>query len=153
MAILAFVLGSRQFSPRVLRNFRRDYIVQLALGDASFGFRELVDIAERAGSNDPTTAIQAIDSVHDLLRRLASRPDPSGNFADEAGVLRLVVPTPSFDDFLALTVDELAFYGAGDLRVPARLRTMLLDLLEAARPEHRASIEQRLQALNSSRPA
>ena len=39
----------------------------------SFGFRRLVDIAERAlspGINDPTTAIQAIDELHELLRRL-----------------------------------------------------------------------------------
>jgi len=42
--------------------------------DAAFGFRQLVDIAVRAlspGINDPTTAVQALDRIHDLLRRLA----------------------------------------------------------------------------------
>ena len=47
--------------------------------DLSFGIRRLVDIAERAlspGTNDPTTATQAIDELHDILRRLVSGPDP-----------------------------------------------------------------------------
>ncbi len=42
----------------------------------AFAFRQLVDIAQRALSpaiNDPTTAVQAIDVLHDLLRRLATR--------------------------------------------------------------------------------
>ena len=45
--------------------------------DVGFGLRQLVDIAERAlspGVNDPTTAVQVIDQVHDLLRRLVTRP-------------------------------------------------------------------------------
>ena len=47
--------------------------------DLAFGFRQLVDIAERALSpsiNDPTTACQAIDGLHDLLRRLCTRHLP-----------------------------------------------------------------------------
>ena len=38
--------------------------------DPAFGFRQLVDIAERALSpavNDPSTAVQALDEIHDLL--------------------------------------------------------------------------------------
>lgn len=49
--------------------------------DVAFGFRQLVDIAERALSpalNDPTTAAQAIDHLHNLLRRIVARPTPSG---------------------------------------------------------------------------
>jgi len=43
-----------------------------ASGCAAFGLRQLVDIATRAlspGTNDPTTAVQALDRIHDLLRR------------------------------------------------------------------------------------
>lgn len=43
--------------------------------DLAFGFRQLVDIAERAlspSTNDPTAACQAVDVLHDLLRRLVS---------------------------------------------------------------------------------
>lgn len=63
--------------------------------DLAFGFRQLVDIAERALSpavNDPTTASQAIDAVHDLLRALASRQLPGGRSSGPDRRLRLVVP-------------------------------------------------------------
>lgn len=43
--------------------------------DLALGFRQLVDIAERAlspSTNDPTAACQAVDVLHDLLRRLVS---------------------------------------------------------------------------------
>ncbi|WP_436971519.1 DUF2254 family protein [Micromonospora vinacea] len=48
--------------------------------DLGFGFRQLADIAERAlspGINDVTTAVRAVQEAHDLLRRLATRPDPT----------------------------------------------------------------------------
>src|SRR5680860_1503802 len=45
--------------------------------DPAYGFRLLADIAEKALSpaiNDPTTAVQAIDRLQDLLGRVARRP-------------------------------------------------------------------------------
>ncbi len=48
--------------------------------DQGFGLRQLVDVGVRAlspGLNDPTTAVQAIDQLHGLLRRLASKEMPS----------------------------------------------------------------------------
>ena len=54
--------------------------------DPGFVFRQLVDIAIRALSpavNDPTTGVQAIDRMVDLLATVAARPDPTGWFADE----------------------------------------------------------------------
>src|SRR5215212_4017435 len=48
--------------------------------DVPYGLRMLVDIAERSLSNsqweDPTTAVQALDRLHDSLRQLARRPFP-----------------------------------------------------------------------------
>ena len=45
--------------------------------DVAYGLRMLVDIAERSLSDgpflDPTTAVQAIDRLHDCLRQLAPR--------------------------------------------------------------------------------
>ena len=50
--------------------------------DVAYGMRLLVDIAERSLSEspfqDPTTAVQAIDRLHDILRQLARRPFPDG---------------------------------------------------------------------------
>ena len=57
--------------------------------DVAYGMRLLVDIAERSLADspfqDPTTAVQAIDRLHDLLRQLARRPFPDGRHHDEAG--------------------------------------------------------------------
>ena len=49
--------------------------------DPAYGFRKLVDVAQRAlgtGQNDPTTAVQVINRLHDCLRQLAPRPFPPG---------------------------------------------------------------------------
>jgi uncharacterized membrane protein len=107
--------------------------------DLAFGFRQLVDIAERALSpavNDPTTACQALDVLHDLLRRLAVRELPSGRLLGADGCLRLVVPQYGFADFVGLAVQEVWRYGSDAAQVPGRLNAMLADLSTAARPEY-----------------
>ena len=56
--------------------------------DPGFGLRQLVDIAIRALSpavNDPTTAVQVIDRVADLLGQIVHHPDPTGWYADDCG--------------------------------------------------------------------
>ena len=59
----------------------------------AYGLRLLVDIAERSLSDgpflDPTTAVQAIDRLHDCLRQLAPRPFPDGRYRDKRGEVRL----------------------------------------------------------------
>lgn len=112
--------------------------------DVAFGLRQLVDIAERAlspGVNDPTTAVQALDQVHDLLRRLARRRLPDGLHRDHDGRVRLVTPPEEFSDYLDLALEEIDQYGAEVLQVQRRIDLLLADLALAARPEHRAAIE------------
>jgi uncharacterized membrane protein len=120
--------------------------------DLAFAFRQLVDIAEKAlspGVNDPTTACQAIDVVHDLLRTLATRELPSGRFADSEGCTRLVVPQYGFDDYLHTAMAELWHHGAKSTQVPERLAVMLRDLICAARPEHRPAARSWLRTVES----
>jgi uncharacterized membrane protein len=99
--------------------------------DPAFGFRQIVDIAVRGLSpaiNDPTTAVQCLDHLHDLLRNLAGRPFRSGRLGDEDGKLRLVVPPPSWEDYLDLALDEIRHYGATSIQVARRIRAVLDDL-------------------------
>jgi len=66
--------------------------------DPKYALRLLVDIAIRALSpavNDPTTAVQALDQITDLLRRLGSRQLRIGRIKDEHDILRLTFPTPT----------------------------------------------------------
>ena len=120
--------------------------------DVGFGFRQLVDIAERAlspGTNDPSTAVQAIDQLHDLLRHLATRPLPPRQRFTQAGRLAVDVPGPAFADYLGLATDEIARWGADSSRVQRRLDAMLVDLEQAALPQHRVVISRVLAARDS----
>ena len=103
--------------------------------DLAFGLRQLVDIGARAlspGTNDPTTAVQAIDQVHDLMRQLVRRPFPSPLRRDTDGVVRLSRPTHGWEAYVALAFDELRLYGAGHLQVTRRLAFALRDLASIA---------------------
>ena len=99
--------------------------------DLAFPIRQLVDIAIRAlspGVNDPTTAVQVIDQLHDLLRQIALSPEPPVALADEDGVARLVRPQAGWSDLLTLAITEIRLSGARAPQVTRRLRAMLLDL-------------------------
>ena len=117
--------------------------------DVAFGFRQLVDIAERAlspGVNDPTTAVEALDQLHDLLRRLATRPMRSGTHVDDAGRVRLLLPAEDMAYFLSLALDEVEQYGAESQQVVARVRALLDDVTAAALPRHRGVLAARSAA-------
>jgi uncharacterized membrane protein len=116
--------------------------------DLAYGLRMLVDIAERSVSEpflDPTTAVQAIDRIHDGLRQLVRRPFPDGRHHDEAGDLRLVEPTMTWEGFVALGFDEMIEAGRLSPQVPRRIAAALEDLLELAPPERRPPLEERLR--------
>lgn len=107
--------------------------------DLTFGFRRLVDIAERAlspGVNDPTTAVQAVDEMHDLLRRLGRLEPVIGVHADAEGVPRVLTREVPFEQYLDLAVDEVDHYGRDGLQVPARLEALLTDLEAACLPAY-----------------
>jgi len=107
--------------------------------DASFGFRQLVDIAGRAlspSTNDPTTATEVLDQLHDLLRRLVDRrfPNPERRIGD---TFRLILPRLGWGDYVRLALDEIQSWGKESIQVRDRLRALLEDLLAAA-PAFRA---------------
>ena len=121
--------------------------------DAAFGLRQLVDMAAKAlspGINDPTTAVQAIDQIHDLLRRLASRPMPPGRVADDDGVTRLVFPSMGWEEFVALACDEIRIYGASSIQVLRRMRGMLADLLSVVADDRRPPLLEQMDLLSAA---
>ena len=82
---------------------------------------------------------------HDLLRRLAARPLPPLHWTTSDGRLAVLVPTPDFETYLVLAVEEIARYGSDSARVHNHLRGMLHDLHSAALPAHRGAIARQLQ--------
>lgn len=108
--------------------------------DPAFGFRILVDTACKALSpaiNDPTTGALAVDHIQHLLNLLCQRNLDSGVVRDSAGKIRLVYPTPTWEDFVTLAVTEIRVYGASNPQVTRRLQAMFAQLLRVA-PEERA---------------
>jgi len=121
--------------------------------DPAYGFRKLVDIAERSISqpfDDPTTAVQAIHRLHDCLRQLAPRPFPSGQHHDAEGRLRLVTRTIGWDGYVRLAFDEIRLAGACTLQVARRLRAALEDLKTVAPPERQPALDRQLGLLEAA---
>ncbi len=100
--------------------------------DPKYAIRLLVDIAIRALSpaiNDPTTAVQALDQIEDLLIRLGQRDLEIGEYRDNTGELRLVIPFPAWDDIVRLALDEICFCGANSVQVMRRMNALIADLI------------------------
>lgn len=120
--------------------------------DPKYAIRLLVDIAIKALSpaiNDPTTAVQTLDQIEDLLIRLGRRRLEVGGFCDTSGNLRLLMPFPSWDDFLRLALDEIRFYGATSIQVMRRMNALVKLLISILPEERRLALrhwERRLQA-------
>jgi uncharacterized membrane protein len=118
--------------------------------DPKYALRLLVDIAIKALSpaiNDPTTAVQALDQIEDLLIRLGCRRLEVGGCRDEQGAVRLLIPMPTWDDFLRLALDETRFCGASSVQVMRRMKALTQNLLRVLPAERHAALrhwEQRL---------
>ena len=120
--------------------------------DPKYAIRLLVDIAIRALSpavNDPTTAVQALDQIEDLLRRLGRRRLEAGYAHDGAGKVRVTFPVPTWQDYLALAFDEIRQFGGASIQVDRRLRAALVGLSDTITvDERRAAVRQYIDHLN-----
>lgn len=134
----------------VLRRISLDTERSLAQ-DLAYGPRMLVDICVRtlAEPFDPTTAVQAIDRLHDFLRHLVHRRFPSGEHRDQAGTVRLLTKTVSWDDYVRLSFEEIRDKAAGSVQATRRLRACFEDLLQCAPQERRAPLERQLRLLDA----
>ena len=119
--------------------------------DLAYGPRLLVDICVRSLAEpfDPTTAVQAIDRLHDFLRHLVHRKFPSGEHRDQAGRVRLLTETVSWDDYVRLCFEEIRKGAPASVQVTRRLRACLEDLLQCAPEERRPPLERQLRLLDA----
>jgi uncharacterized membrane protein len=151
MPLLRVHGGTRPLPERALRRRVKLGAERTFEQDPKYAIRILVDVAIKALSpaiNDPTTAVQALDQVEDLLMRLGRRNLAAGRFRDAQGKIRLVFPVPSWEDFLVLAFDEIRFYGASSIQVMRRMRALLQDLMEHVPPERRAALQNYLERVD-----
>ncbi len=115
--------------------------------DPLLAFRLLDDIANRAMSrttNDPATGVQALGCVYDLIALVADRQLQLGMITDADGVPRIGLPFPTWEDFLTVGVDEIAYHGSEHPTVQARVRELLEDLVAITPPERHAALLARI---------
>jgi uncharacterized membrane protein len=120
--------------------------------DPKYAIRILVDIAIKALSpaiNDPTTAVQALDQLEDLLLRLGRADLEAGRVRDRRGSVRLVFAVPKWEDFLVLAFDEIRYCGASSIQVMRRMRALLQDLMEQVPPERRPALRRYLERVDN----
>lgn len=143
--------GAASIDDRLLR-------AQVAFGpertieqDSTFAFRVIVDVAVKALSkaiNDPTTAVLALDQLHRLLRVVGRRHLHDDTVLDADGQLRLILPTPNWDDFVQLSCREIRLYGSENFQVSRRLHAMIENLLSILPEARRAALEGELDLLD-----
>ncbi|GAA5213434.1 DUF2254 domain-containing protein [Streptomyces thinghirensis] len=128
--------------------------------DLAFGLRQLSDIALRALSsavNDPTTAVQALDRVVQILATLSRRPLDAVVHRDRRGAVRLVQPVPGWTELVDLGFTEIRASAGGTPQVTRRMLAGLDDLLRLAPPDRREPLlrhrELLRQAVERSVPA
>src|SRR5208282_291954 len=118
--------------------------------DPAFAFRIIVDIASKALSpaiNDPTTAVLALDQIHNLLRDVGMRRLDTGLVRDSSGQLRVFYRTPDWEDFVRLAVTEIRQFGGNSTQVVRRMRAMLEQLIPLLSPYRASVLRQELDLL------
>jgi uncharacterized membrane protein len=84
--------------------------------------------------------VQALNQIDDLLRRLGRVRLDVGRVADKSGALRLVYPTPTWEDFLDLALLEILYYGANSVQVMRRMGALLDDLDATVNPSRQEEV-------------
>jgi uncharacterized membrane protein len=122
--------------------------------DLAYGFRLLVDMAERSLSEseflDPTTAVQCIDRLHDGLRQLAPRVIPDGVLRDDGDKVRVTIPTLDWNAYVHLAFDEVRLAGAASPQIARRIRAALDDLLHVAPANRQPPLQRQLALLDEA---
>lgn len=124
--------------------------------DVRFALQQLVEVAVRglaSGSNDPYTAVTALDLAASALVPLWSRPEAPTALVDAVGAVRVVVHWPEAADLLADVFVGIETYGLDHpIVVDAALR--LADRLTASATPGRAgelpAVVARLRAATST---
>jgi uncharacterized membrane protein len=119
--------------------------------DPTFSFGIIVDIALKALSpaiNDPTTAVLALDQLHRMLRSVGTRHLHSDEILDDKGELRVIFPTPKWEDFVHLALTEIRLYGASSVQIARRIRAMIENLTQMLPPHRHAALAEELRLLD-----
>ena len=120
--------------------------------DPAFAIRIMVDMANKALSpavNDPTTAVQVLDHIGEVLGLIGRTDLEKRTKPDSADTpTAVVMGARRWEDYVTLGLTEIREFGATSVQIMRRLRALLEELLETVRLEHRAAVEEELRRLD-----
>ena len=111
--------------------------------DVEFGMILIADIAVRAlspGINDPTTAMNCIDRLTEILASLGTRRTPSSVRQSPDGNVRLIVQPISFDRALEIAFGQILHFGRDNPAIVQRVMRAYAELAPVVPPALRVTI-------------
>jgi len=153
-ATLAVLWPPDRVDDDVLANVRTAVLIGQARTpheDVEFAALLLEEMAVRAlspGTNDPYTAINALDDLSAGLVRLAGRRKPSPFRYDQQGRLRVVAPRIVLMDLVDHVVDAMRVYATGHPMVLHRTLELVEQVGAASgQPSERSRMDTQVQRL------
>jgi uncharacterized membrane protein len=120
--------------------------------DPLLAFRILADIALRALSsavNDPASAVQVIEKLHELLIEAGNHATGTARITDADGDPRVIVELPTWDQYLSVAIDDIIVMRGSTPMVRQRIQSLLDDLDRRADRARQGPIRARMSALQS----
>jgi uncharacterized membrane protein len=130
---MPLLLSSRPLDDAASARIRAMFVIgdfRTVEQDASFGIRQMVDIAMKAlspGVNDTSTAVSCLDYLGAILARLGQRQMESP-FPQSKGPTRVLAPEPRFADYAARSFDEVRLSAKGNVAVLLKLLKVICDV-------------------------
>lgn len=119
--------------------------------DVDLGLRRILDLAIKALSpavNDPSTAVQCMDRLHDLLGELARREYPPERHVNDEGRVWVLMARTRWSDHVAMVIDGLRHWGQDSPEVRARLADMVNDLVSTVPDARRPPLQERVTSID-----
>lgn len=111
--------------------------------DIEFGIQKIAEIALRGiapGKNDPETAIACIEHLAQILTKIGKYYSPSPYHCDHNRQIRIVLPKPSFSDYLYVSFYQIRHYGKEDVSVMSSILNALILIAETNRSEIKQAV-------------
>lgn len=131
LALVSSAAGTGDDTVQAVRGCFAIGHLRTPLQDVSYLIDQLLQVALRAlssGINDPMTAEACIDRLGESLSKALRADAPDRFRVDDAGIVRLRIPTDDFGSLLGAAFDPIRANGLGQLRIATRLLMTLADL-------------------------